>query len=339
MNGISGIGTGFSCSIVPYNPKQIIHYLKHMLKKESTDIEFAPYYEGFKGTVRKIDDKKYAIKGCYEKIGDDKIRITELPIGTWTMPYTSYLETLVDGPVDSKTGKRGTSLLRDFSSVCTEVNIDITVVFPRGRLAELETNTDATGCNGVEKLLKLQTTVSTTNMHMFDKECKLHKYNTVEEIINDFYDVRIQVYQKRKNQQLDEMRNKLVKLSNRAKYIQETLAGTIDLRRMKTDAVNELLTKKQYDKIDGDYKYLIKMPMDSVTEENVANIMNEKATTEANIDTLMKTKVETIWTKELNTLETEYDKYKLQREKIQAGDGKTKVKTTTTKKKVVKKTK
>ena len=39
----------------------------------------------------------------------------------------------------------------------------------------------------------------------------------------------------------------------------------------------------------------------------------------------------------MNTLETEYDKYKLQREKIQAGDGKTKVKTTTTKKKVVKK--
>lgn len=340
MNGISGIGTGFSCSIVPYNPKQIIHYLKHMLKNESTDsIEFVPYYEGFKGTVKKIDDKKYAIKGCYEKIGDDKIRITELPVGTWTMSYTTYLETLVDGPVDSKTGKRGTSLLRDFSSVCTEVNIDIIVVFPRGRLAELESNIDTTGCNGVEKLLKLQTTVSTTNMHMFDKDCKLHKYNTVEEIITEFYGVRIQMYQKRKNQLLSEMRNKLVKLSNRAKYIQETLAGTIDLRRMKTDAVNELLSKKQYDKLDGDYKYLIKMPMDSVTDENVASIMKEKTTTESSIDTLMKTKVETIWTRELNTLETEYDKYKIQREKIQAGDGKTKVKATTTKKRVVKKTK
>ena len=116
------------------------------------------------------------------------------------------------------------------------------------------------------------------------------------------------------------MRRKLLRLSNRAKYIQENLNGSIDLRRMKTDAVNDLLTKKEYDKIEGDYKYLVKMPMDSVTEENVANIMNEKANTEANIETLMKTNVETIWYRELNALETEYKKYKAQREKIQAGE-------------------
>ena len=106
-------------------------------------------------------------------------------------------------------------------------------------------------------------------------------------------------------------------MSNRAKYIQETLAGTIDLRRMKSDAVNELLTKKDYTKIDDDYKYLIKMPMDSVTEENVTQIMKEKETTEKDIDTLTKTRVQTLWSRELHTLEGEYEKYKLHREKIQ----------------------
>ena len=337
MNGITGIGTGFSCSIAPYNPKQIIQYLQKMLKnKPLGEDEFVPYYEGFKGAVRKIEDKKYAIKGCYEKIGDDKIRITELPISTWTMPYTSFLETLVDGTIDNKTGKRNAPLLKDFSSICTEVNVDITVVFPRGKLDELESVSDANGCNGVEKLLKLQTTVSTTNMHMFDKDCKLHKYDSVEEIILDFYEVRIQIYQKRKEAQLNDMRQKLVRLSNRAKYIQEILSSTIDLRRMKTDAVNELLTKKNYDKIDGDFKYLIKMPMDSVTEENVQNIMNEKAATEANIETLTKTNVETIWHRELAALEVEYDKYKIQREKIQLSNGKNK---NTPVKKKIKKTK
>jgi DNA topoisomerase-2 len=193
-------------------------------------------------------------------------------------------------------------------------------VFPRGKLSDLEATTDANGCNGVEKLLKLQTTVSTTNMHMFDKDCKLHKYEDVREIILDFYDVRLEIYKKRKEFQLNEMRHKLIRLSNRAKYIQETLAGTIDLRRMKTDAVAELLTKKEYSKIDGDYKYLTKMPMDSVTEENVKSIMDEKSTTEMNIETLEKTTVETIWYQELNKLETEYDKYKILREKIQAGE-------------------
>jgi len=90
------------------------------------------------------------------------------------------------------------------------------------------------------------------------------------------------------------------------------------LRRMKSNAVNELLTNKQYAKIDDDYKYLIKMPMDSVTEENVTQIMKEKETTEKDIDVLSKTRVQTLWSRELMKLETQYDKYKLQREKIQA---------------------
>jgi len=335
INGISGIGTGFSCSIAPYNPSTIINYLKDKLnKKDVSTIEFLPYYEGFKGSVSKIADQKYLIKGVYEKIADDKVRITELPVGTWTMPYTSFLESLVDGVTD-KNGKKSSPLLRDFTSISTEVTVDFTVVFPRGKLAQLEGEIDANNCNGVEKLLKLSTTVSTTNMHMFNSECKLHKYASPEEIIDDFYGVRIGIYHKRKEYLIAEMEKKLVRLSNRAKYIQETLAGTVDLRRKKSDQVTELLTKKQYATIDGDFKYLIKMPMDSVTEENVTSIMKEKETTETELDTLKKTTVEKMWLGELNTLEKEYAKYKTKREKIQIGEGTKSKSQSATKKKVV----
>jgi DNA topoisomerase II len=334
INGITGIGTGFSCSIAPYNPSVIIQYLKNKLtKKDVSAIEFVPYYEGFKGSVKKIADNKYLIKGLYEKIADDKIRITELPVGSWTMPYTSYLEGLVDGTTD-KNGKKTYPQLRDFTSVSTEVTVDFTVVFPRGKLAQLEGEIDANQCNGVEKLLKLFTTVSTTNMHMFNSQRKLHKYSSPEEIIDEFYGVRINIYQKRKEYLINEMERKLVRLSNRAKYIQETLAGTIDLRRKKSEQVTELLTKKKYDMIDGDFKYLIKMPMDSVTEENVANIMKEKENTELELDTLRKTTVEKMWITELNTLEKEYAKYKTKREKIQT-EGPSKKSSQATKKKVI----
>jgi DNA topoisomerase-2 len=340
INGISGIGTGFSCSIAPYNPSTIIEYLKGKLtNKDVSSIEFLPYYEGFKGTVSKIADQKYLIKGVYEKIADDKVRITELPVGTWTMPYTSFLESLVDGVTD-KNGKKSSPLLRDFTSISTEVTVDFTVVFPRGKLAELEGEIDANNCNGVEKLLKLSTTVSTTNMHMFNSDCKLHKYASPEEIIDDFYGVRIGIYHKRKAYLIAEMEKKLVRLSNRAKYIQETLAGTVDLRRKKSDQVTELLTQKQYATIDGDFKYLIKMPMDSVTEENVTNIIKEKETTETELDTLQKTTVEKMWVGELNTLEKEYAKYKTKREKIQIGEGtKTKSQAAAKKKVVIRKKK
>jgi DNA topoisomerase-2 len=320
INGISGIGTGFSCSIAPYNPMTIIQFLKNKLTGASnSEIAFVPYYEGFKGTIRAIGEQKFLIRGIYEKVGEDKIRITELPVGTWTMPYTTMLENLMDGTAVDKAGKKIPPTIKDFTSVSTEVSVDFTVVFPKGKLDELQATKDANGCDGVEKTLKLFTTVSTTNMHMFNSDCKLHKYTTVEEIIDDFYGLRLGLYGKRKANLVSEMERKLVRLSNRAKYIQLTLKGTIDLRHKTAPQVQAMLTDNGFDAIDGDYKYLIKMPMDSVTKENVENIMKEKETTEMELAALKAMTLEKMWLNELDVLDREYAAYKVKREKIQAG--------------------
>ena len=98
INGTKGIGTGFSTDIMSYNPIKIIDYLEGMLKKvdesELKTINIEPYYNGFKGTIKPLDEenKKYLIKGIYEIVDTDKIRITELPIGTWTQDYKEFLE-------------------------------------------------------------------------------------------------------------------------------------------------------------------------------------------------------------------------------------------------------
>ena len=317
INGISGIGTGFSCSIPSYSPKQLIDYLVAKLSGRSIDSVFVPYYEGFKGSIKKIESHKFLIKGLYEKVAEDKIRITELPVGTWTMPYITMLEELVDGSVD-KQGKKIPPIIKDFTNLSTEVAIDITVTFPKGKLAELVA-AGSEEINGLEKLLKLTTTVSTTNMHMFDAERKLHKYDTVEEIIDSFMTIRLDAYRKRKAAQLIQLRKIYQKLSNRARYIQESLTGAIDLRKKKADEVTNLLEGLHFDKLDGDYKYLIKMPMDSVTEENVAAILKETETTAKSIDDLEKTAIETIWLQELAELDQVYQSYRTKREKIQIG--------------------
>lgn len=318
INGISGIGTGFSCNIPSYHPSEVIHYLKtKMVGGNTSAIDFVPYYEGFKGTVRKVSDNKFLIKGKYEKMSDDKIRITELPVGTWTMPYIAFLESLMDGTMVDKTGKKVPPSIKDFTSICTEVNVDITIVFPKGKIAELEVVVDPNGINGIEKMLKLSTSISTTNMHLFNAECKLHKYESIHEIIDDFYVVRLATYKKRKDNLIKDMEQKLIKLSNRAKYILDTLAGTIDLRRKTNVEVNALLESMHFAKIDDDYKYLIKMPMDSVTQENVATILKERDETENTLNILKVTTLEKMWLQELEVLETNYKVYKKQREQIQ----------------------
>jgi DNA topoisomerase-2 len=297
VNGVSGIGTGFSTDIPSYSPVLLSKHLQAKLRGMQSQIEFVPYYEGFKGEVIKVADDKYSIRGKYERVGEDKIRIVELPVGTWTMPYLAYLDELLEGGAD-KEGKKVAPVLKDVVNLSTEVVVDITVQFPKGRLASMSTE-------ALEKLLKMTTTVSTTNMHLFDAERKLHKYATIEEIIDAFYIIRLETYHKRKAALVAAMRALLVRLSNRARYILEVLSGKVDLRKKTNQQVVEMLEGFRYDKIDGDYKYLIKMPMDSVTEEHVAKIVQEKADTETELETLLKTTVEEIWLRELEQLDRE----------------------------------
>ena len=306
VNGVSGIGTGFSTEIPSFRPQTLLQYIRAKLAKQSTEgIEFVPYYEGFRGEVTKIADNKYLIKGKYEKVGEDKIRITELPIGTWTMPYLAHLEELMDGGVD-KAGKKLPPVLKDVTNLSTELVVDITVQFPKGKMDAAQ----------IDKLLGLSTTVSTTNMHLFDADRKLHKYTTVEEIIDDFFVTRLKTYQLRKDALISAMRALLVRLSNRARYILDVLAGSVDLRKKSNQQVVDMLSTLKYDLIEGDYKYLIKMPMDSVTEEHVAKILKEKADTEHELETLLSTTLEQMWLKELDIFEAEYNSFMTKRTKI-----------------------
>ena len=325
VNGIAGIGTGFSCNIPSYNPTELVRYLKHKLEENQEMMDamtFTPYYEGFKGKVEPMADAgKYLIRGVYEKIGDDKILIKELPIGTWTMNYLTFLEELCDGGGGSKTKKKNDGTVRDFVNMSTEVLIHITVHFGRGRLAELEAEQDKTlGINGVEKLLKLTTTVGTSNMNMFNSNIQLHKYKTVQEIINDYYEVRMQMYGKRKAAMVKAMEAKVREMSNRARFIQEVVDNSIDLRKMADDeATDALLLSKQYDKQDDKYDYLTRMPMHNMNKQRVQKIMKEKETVVQELEVLRGTSLTTMWIRELDQFVEVYRKYKEGREKIMSG--------------------
>ena len=109
---------------------------------------------------------------------------------------------------------------------------------------------------------------------------------------------------------------KLKKLSNKARYIEETLSDIVDLRKKSSTQVEELMIKQKYDKIDGDFKYLIKMPMDSVTSENVKNIIQDRNKAKEELDVLSNTTPQQMWLRELDTLEYNYNDYKNKRQKL-----------------------
>jgi DNA topoisomerase-2 len=337
VNGSKGIGTGFSTDIMCYNPLQIIEYLKNKLLFIEDDVEFIPYYEGFKGQITKLSDGKFLIKGCYEKLAADKIKVTELPVGFWTEDFKELIEGLIEPGVD-KDGKKLTASVKDYDDMSKDTNVDFTITFAKGKLEELEASKGDYNCNGVEKLLKLYTTNTTSNMHLFDANDVLHKYEKVSDIIDTYYETRLEMYGTRKAYMIDALQKELVLLSNKAKYIKENLDGTIDLRKKKKEQVNEMLAEKGYSKLDDDedYKYLVKMPMDSVTEENVEKLLKDKEAKEIELEVIQSTTIHKMWITELNNLRELYLEYKSERERLMNGD---ELSNKTKKKKVVQKSK
>jgi len=343
VNGTKGIGTGFSTEIMCYNPKDIITYIKNKLQGNISDnIEFFPYYEGFTGDISKLSDSKFMFKGKYETIETDKIRVTELPIGYWTEDFKELLNELQNDK--DKDGKKIVPIVKDVFENYTDTTVEFVITFSKGKLHELESCKGEHGCNGLEKMLKLYSTSSTTNMNLFNSEDKLKKYDNVEEIIDDYFDIRLEYYEDRKDHMIDILERELLILSNKAKYVQELLNGTIDLRKKKKQEIIDMLQDKEFDTIEDDdeFKYLVRMPMDSVSEENVDKLLKEHQLKTDELERIKSTTIQQMWLSELEILENEYQEYQKEREQAQLGDIKVSKKKSVTKvtggaKKIVKK--
>ncbi len=308
INGTKGIGTGFSTDIMCHNPLQVIDYIQNMLlkKPEAEWGTIEPYYRGFKGTITALAAPgKFLVKGLHTVDAAKKqVRVTELPVGYWTEDFKKHLETLIES-----------GAIKDYVDMSTDTVVDFTITFPAtADFGALAATVDHGCCTAVEKLLKLYTTESTSNMHLFDSQDQLKKYGNVRDIVLDYYATRLDLYGKRKTHQLAAMAAELRVLSNKARYIQELLDGSIDLRRKRGDELTSMLQSKGYDAISqgdrsecgGDYKYLLKLPMDSVSEENVHKLLKEKGQKELCHATLKGTSIEQMWLADLAELRTEY---------------------------------
>jgi len=321
INGSKGIGTGFSTDIMCYNPKDIIKYIQNKLCSIESNIDFIPYYEGFKGQTIKITDTKFVFKGIYEIISQDKIRVTELPVGHWTQDFKEHLEFLQE--TQDKDGKKIIPIIKDYDDMSKDTSVDFTIIFQKGKLDELLNLKADYDCNGVEKILKLYSSNSLTNMNLFNAEDKLKKYNTITQIIDDYYNVRLEYYKIRKNYIINYLEKELLILNNKARYISEVLEGSIDLRKKSKLSIIQLLKEKNYEIIDindNEYKYLLKMSMDSVSEDNVEKLEKEFSEKKNQLEVVKRIKEEEMWLKELIQLEKVYNEYLMEREALNRDD-------------------
>lgn len=225
VNGSEGIGTGWSSSVPTFNPRDIINALRYMiandgvLDTESFDIR--PWYRGFTGEVRAKTGREtgsYSIIGTIEQVDDSTVVITELPVGRATTDYKQFLESvLIGNPAATTTAAASAdgapscpAFIKDFKENHTDTTVLFTVTVPPEKLAEI--NADK---GGLIKKFKLESSVSTTNMHLFDENGVITKYDSVNTILAAFFDIRSSFYQKRKIQLVAKLTEEWDKLDNK----------------------------------------------------------------------------------------------------------------------------
>lgn len=294
INGAIGIGTGFSTYIPSYNPKDIVQYIQNHLNDIET-LPLIPWYNGFKGTVESLadDDKTFIIKGSHT-VFKDVVHVTELPIGMWIDTFKALIEKYISA----------NKYIKEYTDNSTDKVIDFKITFIKGELEPLIGKNVEHGCNGLEKILQLYCLKRTTNMHLFDENQQLKKFNTVEEIIQKFIPVRIDFYEKRKAYKLNQLEKECLLLKNKSRFIQEQYNDVIDLRRKKKLEIISILTEGGYDVVEDDteFKYLRNMTLDSLLLENSTALDNQYKTKHDEIESLKNKTVKDIWLEELSLL-------------------------------------
>lgn len=178
VNGSDGIGTGWSTNVPTYNPREIIENLRLMIAGEEPN-PMIPWYRGFTGEIRSKsgkDSMNFTVSGVMDQVDDCTLRITELPIGCWTAAYKTNLESMLVGSVTAK--EDGVAPEKEFKVIkeLRENHTDTKVLFTLGVASEvLDEHSHDMG--SLYKKFKLEGSIATTNMTMFDMNSRIIKFD------------------------------------------------------------------------------------------------------------------------------------------------------------------
>ncbi|XP_044258662.1 DNA topoisomerase 2 [Tribolium madens] len=235
VNGADGIGTGWMTKIPNYNPRELVKNIRVLLDQEDPT-NLIPWYKNFTGTIVDCGDNRYVASGEISIIGDNKAEITELPVGTWTQNYKeSVLEPLLHGSEKVK------AVLQDYKEYNTDTTVKFIITFLPGQLETLE-NTE-----GLHKTFKLQSLISTSSMCVFDELGCIRRYDSVNDLLKDYFKIRLSMYQKRKDYLEGMLKAEASKLSNQARFIMEKCDRTLVVENKKRKVIIDELIKRGYE--------------------------------------------------------------------------------------------
>ncbi|CAA0808911.1 DNA topoisomerase 2 [Striga hermonthica] len=331
INGSEGIGTGWSTFIPNYNPLDIIANVRHLLNDEPME-PMHPWYKGFIGTVERSSTREagsgYTVSGIIEEVDETTLRITELPIRKWNQDYKEFLES-----VSAQNDKSKDPFIEDCRDNSGGEIVHFSVHMSTNNLL-------AAKQEGLLKKFKLTTSISTSNMHLFDAKGVIKKYDTPEQILEEFFYIRLEFYEKRKKTLLANLELDMLKCDNKYRFIRCVVDGSIIVSNKKrADLFLELKqkgftpfpknkgvaeisvagaandTEEGEESSDvaiapgvsaGDYDYLLSLAIGTLTAEKLQELRAERDKLTQEVEELRRATVKSLWLKDLDALQSKY---------------------------------
>lgn len=325
INGADGIGTGWSTSIPNYKPEDVIKNLKLRMDGTSkSDMEeMMPWFRGWTGQVEKLAEDRYKFTGTIAQTGDNEVEVTELPVRLWTQDFKERLEEVIKA-------EKVPSFIKDYTEYNTPTKVHFIIKMEEKKMQE--------NIGKLEELFKLSKTMATSNLVAFDAQGRIHKYASPLDIMEEFYQHRLRMYQRRKQHMLDVLRRDLDKFTNQARFVKMIIDGKLivskkkkavlvaELQKLgftrfpkvvsaeKQGELEPVVEENKDDEVEdnvnaagaSDFDYLLGMAIWSLTQERVEKLNQQIGDKEADIDRLIQKSEKSLWREDLDALAQEW---------------------------------
>jgi DNA topoisomerase-2 len=282
VNGSVAIATGWSTNIPCFNPKDLIKWIKNYVD-DGVKNEIVPWYHGYKGSFVKKDEKRYSTSGIAEKKGNTWI-IKELPVGMWIDNYKQTLEELLE--------LKKIKTLKNYSTVDT-IHFEIQMIDTYDNLNEQQ----------VLDFLGLNACINLNNMVMLvENGIQIEKYDSIVNILTTFCDYRLEMYQKRKECQLLNIKSNIEKLENKLRFVQSVVDNEISIGKISKIQLVEFLQKHNYLMIENSYNYLLQIPIYDFTRDSITHLQQSIQELDTKYNNLSTILPKNIWFNELDEL-------------------------------------
>ncbi|KAJ8273856.1 hypothetical protein GJAV_G00106260 [Gymnothorax javanicus] len=342
VNGAEGIGTGWACKIPNYDPREIVNNINRMLEHQDP-LPMLPSYKNYRGVIHELGQNQYVVSGEVSVLDKNTIEITELPIRTWTQAYKeSVLEPMLQGT------DKTPALISDYKEYHTDSTVKFVVRMSEEKLNQAE-------AAGLHKVFKLQSSLTCHSMVLFDHMGCLKRYASVNDILKEFFELRLHYYKLRKDWLAGMLGAESAKLSNQARFVLEKIEGKITIENKSKRELIRLLLQRGYESdpvaawnkaqeksaeeedMDGNdsdssidsgsssgpnFNYILGMPLWCLTKEKVEELLKQRDSKKTELNELQRKTPEDLWKEDLAVFIEELDRVEAQeREDLSAGKG------------------